>query len=251
MSAPTATSVSLILDVRETRLGTALSGLKVPFTTAALDVGDFLIQTVEGEPLLVAERKSHADFAASNSDGRYREQRARLLAVRGSGVAVLYILEGIWSESDGRIYGRITEAQLKRLTTRLMLRYGLPVLAADSIADTARWCRLLLTQLTEDPSVFQPDSEGAATSAMTGFTAALNTVKKGNKTAGGTAHAMLTAVPGLGAKRVEALLAEKSVADLVRLSAAELAAVVAGGKRLGDKLGTVLFEALHHSATMT
>jgi ERCC4-type nuclease len=251
MSAPTATSVSLILDVRETRLGTALTGLKVPFTTAALDVGDFLIQTAEGEPLLVAERKSHADFAASNSDGRYREQRARLLAVRGSGVAVLYILEGVWTESEGRIYGRTTEAQLKRLTTRLMLRYGLPVLAADSIVDTARWCRLLLTQLTEDPSVFQPDSEGAATSAMMGFTAALNTVKKGNKTAGGTAHAMLSAVPGLGAKRVEELLAEKSVADLVGLSAADLAAVVAGGKRLGDKLGTVLFEALHHSAKMT
>jgi len=241
LSSPSPSSLSLILDVRETRLGTALSSMNVPFTTAALDVGDFLIQNAEGEPRLVAERKSHADFAASNADGRYREQRARLMAVRGSGIAVLYILEGVWSESEGRIYGRTTEAQLKRLTTRLMLRYGLPVLAADSIIDTARWCRLLLTQLSEDSAVFQPDSEGAATSAMTGFTAALNTVKKGNKTAGGTAHAMLSAVPGLGAKRVEALLAEKSIAELVGLSATEIAAVVAGGKRLGEKLGTVLF----------
>lgn len=234
-------SLHLILDVREQRLGEALTILNVPFTTAALDVGDFLIQNAEGEPLLVAERKSHADFAASNADGRYREQRARLMAVRGSGVAVLYILEGIWSETEAKGYGRTNEAQLKRLTTRLILRYGLPVLAADSIMDTARWCRTLLAQLTDDPTVFQPESEAAAATAMSGFTAALNTVKKGNKTAEGTAQAMLSAIPGLGAKRVTALLAEKSIADLATMSADAIADITAGGKRLGPALGTLLY----------
>lgn len=231
----------LILDVRESRLGEALTALQVPYTTAALDVGDFLIQNAEGEPLLVAERKSHADFAASNADGRYREQRARLMAVRGSGVAVLYILEGAWS---GAAHGRTTEAQLKRLTTRLLLRYGMPVLATTSIKDTASWCQILMAQLTDDPSVFMPDSEAAAAGAMSGFTAALNTVKKGNKTAAGTAHAMLTAVPGLGAKRVAALLAEKSLVDLMILTEAELAALSVGGKRIGPALATTLHGAL-------
>jgi len=231
----------LILDVRESRLGEALTILAVPFTMAALDVGDFVIQNEEGEPLLVAERKSHADFAASNADGRYREQRARLMAVRGSGVAVLYILEGIWMETEARVYGRTTEAQLKRLTTRLLLRYGMPVLAADTLMDTARWCRTLLAQLTDDPAVFHPDSEAATTDAMSGFTAALNIVKKGNKTAGGTAHAMLSAVPGLGSKRVSALLAEKSIAELVAMSASEIGVLLVGGKRLGPKLGETLY----------
>jgi ERCC4-type nuclease len=234
----------LILDVRESRLAEALTLLKVPFSTAALDVGDLVIQNAEGEPLLVAERKSHADFAASNADGRYREQRARLMAVRGSGVAVLYILEGIWTETEGKLYGRTNEAQLKRLTTRLILRYGLPVLAADSIMDTARWCRTLLAQLTDDPTVFQPESEAAAANVMSGFTAALNTVKKGNKTPGGTAHAMLSAVPGLGLKRVEALLAEKSLVELAAMTATDIADITAGGKRLGPALGTTLYECM-------
>ena len=233
--------MNLILDVRESRLGEALTALQVPYTTAALDVGDFLIQNMEGEPLLVAERKSHADFAASNADGRYREQRARLMAVRGSGVAVLYILEGAWT---GVAYGRTTEAQLKRLTTRLLLRYGMPVLSTTSIADTARWCQILLAQLTDDPTVFHPDSEAAATDAMSGFTAALNTVKKGNKTATGTAHAMLTAVPGLGAKRVSALLAEKSLVDLIGLTEVALAEMTVGGKRIGPALAATLYSAL-------
>lgn len=236
----------LILDVRESRLAEALTLLKVSFSTAALDVGDLVIQNAEDEPLLVAERKSHADFAASNADGRYREQRARLMAVRGSGVAVLYILEGIWTETEGKLYGRTNEAQLKRLTTRLVLRYGLPVLAADSIMDTARWCRTLLAQLTDDATVFQPESEAAAAGAMSGFTAALSTVKKGNKTPAGTAHAMLSAVPGLGLKRVEALLAEKSLVELAAMTATEIAGITAGGKRLGPALGTAIYDCMRY-----
>ena len=239
------TIMHLIVDVREKRLAEALTVLDCPYTTAALDVGDILIQNEEGEPLLVAERKSHADFAASNSDGRYREQRARLMAVRGSGVAVLYILEGTWTQTDQQSYGRTSENQLKRLTSRLILRYGMPVLFTDSLLDTAYWCRLLVTQLTADPTVFQPESPAATADAMSGFTAALNTVKKGNKTAIGTAQAMLSAVPGLGSKRVESLLATASLAELVGMSATAIAELIAGGKRLGPKLGETLYECLH------
>jgi ERCC4-type nuclease len=214
---------------------------------AALDVGDILFQKADGEPLLVVERKSHADFAASNTDGRYREQRARLMAVRGGGCAVLYILEGTWSATGTRMFGfRTTEELLQRLTTRLILRYGMPVLASASLAETARWCRVILAQLGDDVDVFHPEDDMAAATAaaMSTFTASLNTAKKGNKTPEGTAHAMLSAVPGLGEKRVSALLAEKSIAELVGMSVAELAALSVGGKRIGDKLATTIASAL-------
>jgi len=222
---PTPTSgLRLVLDVRESRLADALKTLDVPFTLAPLDVGDFLIQNEEGEPLLVAERKSHADLAASNVDGRYREQRARLMAVRGSGVTVLYILEG----------GSLDNT-LKRITTRLMLRYGMPVLATSSLADTANWCRILLSQLSDDPTVFQ--TEAGMNSAMTGFTTALNTVKKGNKTPKGTARAMLSAIPGLGPKRIDSL--SISIAKLATLTVDEIAAL-----GVGPKLAATIYEAL-------
>ena len=203
-----------------------------------------MIQTAEGTPLLIVERKSHADFAASNRDGRYREQRARLMAARGSGIAVLYLLEGVWTGDDKVVHGATTQGQLKRLTSRLVMRYGLPVLFSNSIQDTATWCRLFVSQLTEDPTVFQPDSEGATSSAMSGFTASLSLVKKGNKTPVGTATAMLSGIPGLGAKRVEALLATHSIAALVGLTKEALGELVVGGKRLGPKLGATIAEAL-------
>jgi ERCC4-type nuclease len=241
--------IRLVLDSRETRLAEGLKVLGVPFQTAGLDVGDFLIQNETGEPLLVVERKSLADFAASNADGRYREQRARLMAVRGSGVAVLYILEGTWSLGGDLVYGRTPEKQLQRLVSRLVLRYGMPVLASSHILDTARWAKLLLEQLTDDPTVFVPEGDlaTAQVAAMAGMTAVLSTAKKGNKTPVGTAHAMLSAIPGLGSKKVDALLTTHSIVDLVALSASELSALQVGGKKLGV-LGPVIAESLRAKA---
>ena len=242
--------MQLVVDSRESRLAEGLKTIGVSFQTAGLDVGDFLIQTEAGEPLLVAERKSLADFAASNADGRYREQRARLMAVRGSGVAVVYILEGSWSLGDPlKMYGRTPEKQLQRLVTRLVLRYGMPVIQTEGILDTARWAKLLLEQLADDATVFAPEGDLATSqvAAMAGMTAVLSTAKKGNKTAAGTAHAMLSAIPGLGSKKVDALLATHSIADLVGLSALELSALQVGGKKLGV-LGPVIAESLRAKA---
>lgn len=238
----------LILDMRETALADACRARDLTFSTAALDVGDFLIQAADGSPLLVAERKTLADFAASNVDGRYREQRARLMAVRGGGAAVLYILEGAWSGDDGRRFGggRTTEGQLKRLATRLILRYGMPVLHATSIYDTAAWCGTLLSQLSDDPTVFHPESGSIAestTAAMTTYTATFTATKKGNR-GGGVAIGMLSAIPGLGAKKVAALLEGRTVADLCGLTAEELRALIVGGKKLGI-LGPIIYDALH------
>lgn len=237
--------MQLVVDSRESRLAEGLKMLGVPFQTAGLDVGDFLIQAETGEPLLVVERKSLADFAASNADGRYREQRARLMAVRGSGVAVLYVLEGTWSSGGDRVYGRTPEKQLQRLVSRLVLRYGMPVIQTEGIQDTARWAKLLLEQLTDDATVFVPEGDlaTAQVAAMAGMTAVLSTAKKGNKTPAGTAHAMLSAIPGLGSKKVDALLTTHSIADLVGLSAEQLSQVQVGGKKLGV-LGPVIAESL-------
>jgi ERCC4-type nuclease len=238
----------LVIDNREHALAAELTKLTVPFETAVLDVGDIAILTADGTQLLVAERKSHADFAASNTDGRDREQRARLMAVRGSGVAVLYILEGMWTADETRTWGRMTESNLKRLTTRLLLRYNMPVLASASVTDTARWCRTLLAQITDDVAVFQPEGDLATASAaaMSTFTAALSTAKKGNRTSGTVAAACLSGIPGLGAKRIEALLAVSSIAGLSGQTAAELSALVVGGKRLGAGVGAAIYEALHY-----
>jgi ERCC4-type nuclease len=234
----------LVIDCRERALQALITS---PFKSANLAVGDILIQKEDGEPLLVAERKTHADFASSLMDGRYREQRARLMATRGQGVAVLYILEGTWSTNLDREYPGVSEKQLQRLTSRLILRYGLPVLHTGSIRETAQWCERLLGQILEDPLVFHPEKGLAAEAvgAMAIYAASFSTVKKGNKDAGGTAISMLSAVPGLGNKKVTGLLESRSIADLCNMSQDDLAVVDIGGKKLGAAAAKTLYEALH------
>jgi ERCC4-type nuclease len=237
---------ALVVDNREHGLIAELGRLGVDHTVEALSVGDFAVRSDDGQTLVIAERKSHADFAASNADGRYREQRARLMAARGGGTAVLYVLEGTWSGREDTVIGwRTTEGQLRRLTTRLLLRYGMPVLMSRDLADTASWARLLLAQVTDDGAVFVPEEGGVAvTAALAGLTAALSTARKGNKTPASTAAAMLSAVPGLGEKRVTALLAERSLGELAAMSVEEVAGLVVGGKRIGAAVATTIVAAL-------
>jgi ERCC4-type nuclease len=242
-------SLQLIVDVREKALMSELTNLGASFTATALDVGDVAIQDAEGAPLLVAERKSLADFAASNSDGRYREQRARLMALRGGGTPVVYFLEGRWRGDPTALHGfRTTEDLLKRLTSRLTLRYGLPVIMTADIRDTAQWCMLLMRQLAEDVSVFS--HEAAFATAMGGFTEAISAVKRSNRGAESVATGMLSAVAGLGGKRATGLAAAHSIAALCEMDADELAGLVVSGKRLGAKVGAALYEALHGPSTV-
>ena len=236
----------LILDNRERSLMAECTRLAIPFQTSVLDVGDIMIQNDMAEPLLVAERKTHADFASSLMDGRYKEQRARLMATRGQGIAVLYILEGTWSPGVDRMFHRVSEHQLQRLTTRLVLRYGMPVLHTASLTATAQWCQRLLEQMTSDPEVFHPQKGLAAetTGAMASYATTFSAVKKANKGEGGVAIGMLSSIPGLGGKRVIGLLEQKSIADLVTMTALEIAGITVG-KKLGEKIGQAVFDALH------
>lgn len=239
--------MALVIDSREKALQGQLTSLGVPFTTGGLSVGDIMIQKPDGQALLVAERKTHADFASSLMDGRYREQRTRLMATRGQGIATLYMLEGTWSDSLSRIYpGNVSEVQLQRLTSRLILRYGMPVIMTASLYETAQWCARLLSQIQEEPEVFHPEKGLAAETAgaMATYAATFTTVKKGNRNAGSVAIQMLSAVPGLGAKKVTGLLGQTSIAKLATMSAEDIGNLVVEGKRLGKTVGQTLFEAL-------
>ena len=122
----------------------------------------------------------------------------------------------------------------------------MPVLSTTTLADSARWCGRLLQQIVAEPGVFHPKALAAEmTGAMATYTATFSAVKKGNKDSAGVAVAMLSAVPGLGGKRVVALLAQKSVADLVGMTVDEIGVLQVGGHKLGDKVGLALYEALH------
>ena len=66
------------------------------FSRACLDLGDFHIRAIDtNDPFLILERKTIADFIASIKDGRYTEQKLRMLSFKEQHTTrVGYIVEG-------------------------------------------------------------------------------------------------------------------------------------------------------------
>lgn len=176
---------------------------------------------------LVVERKTLSDFAASNVDGRYRDQRARLAAFPDA--AILYVLEGKACETP----------LLRRLITRLMLRYGFPVLQTSCVQDSATWVAAMLEQVSADCEVFARTAPDLSECQL-----AVSAVRRKNVTPLGVAVRMLEAVPRLGKRRAEALLERFSVSDLAHMSRDELSSTSLNGRRLGDKAADALATAL-------
>jgi ERCC4-type nuclease len=223
--------MSIILDSREHGLIAANPELSVK----QLPVGDAWILHEE-KPIVIVERKTTADFEASFLDGRYREQRTRLLAYSAEQKAkALYILEG---GLDGKTRTLQRQA-LQKLANRLMLRYGVSVWCSTSLEDTAKVLKTLADQVKEDPKVF----EGETLS----YTDVQHVTKKANKEdPKAFACAALQQCPGLSAKSVSALIEHfgsfKGVYDAEESILAEMKV---GTRKLGPVVAKRLYGLLH------
>ena len=118
-------------------------------------VGDIWIGDLSGVDLkaggVILERKTAADLEASIMDGRYKEQRGRLLAYADQHkVAVGYVIEGILDRLDGRL----TESALLKHITRLQFHYQIPVVQTASAQETVRLAQLIDEQWLKEGGKF-------------------------------------------------------------------------------------------------
>lgn len=89
--------ITLIVDNREKAI---IPLLTVPYELANLEIGDFQL-LVDDQLVVLIERKSYSDLSASIIDGRYREQKKRILS---QGISkVIYLFEGDIDSYKGSI----------------------------------------------------------------------------------------------------------------------------------------------------
>lgn len=231
--------MSIILDTREHGLIPLLPDAPVK----QLSVGDALIQNGD-QTMIVVERKTTADFEASFLDGRYREQRTRLLAFcQANKARALYILEG---GVDGRVRSltsptrSLTRSAIQKLIHRLMLRYNVAVWVTRSLEDTAATLTLLAEQVKEDPKVFEGE--------QLSYTDVMAPTKKANKD-DPRAFAMtaLQGCPGVSAKSAGAILeaCQGSLTGVLAADEGTLAGIKAGERRVGPAVAKRLYALLH------
>ena len=211
------------LDMRETGLRAALS---VAPPTAALPVGDVWIGC-EGEEVaangIILERKTVADFDASIKDGRYDEQRGRMLAyAQERGAKVAYVVEGHLEKST------LGPVALVKKIAHAELNHGIPVFRTFSQAETARLCEALLAMWADGK--FGGEA-GRAQKAADG----IHVVKKANVADPHQfALQILCQCPGMSVKGAEALLAEfGNLRKVLSADVAAIAAVKVGTRKFG------------------
>jgi len=131
----------LVLDQREKALLEGVVALGIDVESETLDLGDVLLQG-NGKELLM-ERKTWKDLFSSMKDGRYREQRSRLLSWRNESRKVWYLVEGLSPCPEER---EETEKIVCRHTLlRLLTAYDVPIFFLKDLKETIRWLYYLST----------------------------------------------------------------------------------------------------------
>jgi ERCC4-type nuclease len=226
------------LDTRESELIKLLENS----TVKQLPVGDVWIgitpeeKVIEGA--LIIERKSIKDLEASILDGRYREQRGRILSYcQENKTQPLYILEGALSSNTGRLQKKA----IMKFINRLTLRYQIPVLQTESVEETAELIQALIEQWKEDPTVLQRTTE------IVKVTDGLHIQKKAN--AGDHkqfAISCLAQCPGVSVKMAEALVTTfGSLKGVIEAPVKEIETVKVGTRKVGPVVSKRLSELLN------
>lgn len=202
-----------------------------------LDVGDVEIR-FEDRVFVIERKASLADLCAGFQDGRYHEQKSRLVHAGDEGEkrTPLYVIEGLdvieWSDNPIP-YSGVRYDQVQAAIVKTSLRDGIPVLFSRNCEETARLVAYIAKQISLRG--FEPKN----VSHLAGARVAK---RKRQCTADKLWATMLSTIPGMGMARAQRVAAAyPTLSALAAASEEELADVaVAGGRRLGPALAKVL-----------
>jgi ERCC4-type nuclease len=229
----------------DTREGELIRLLQAPQDIVKqLPVADIWIGITELNTLseggLLIERKSIRDLEASILDGRYREQRGRLLAsCHENKTQPMYILEGSFSSGTGRL----TKKALMKFINRLIFHYNIAVMQTASISETAELIQTLAEQWKEDPTSLQRTTE------VVKVTDGIHVQKKANAMDPRQfAICCIAQCPGVSVKAAEQLIITfGSLPSVIQASKEDLEQVKVGARKIGPVVSKRLYELLHHS----
>lgn len=230
------------IDHREGDLIRCLESSEEKAIVNALPVGDIWIGRTDDEKDggLVIERKSIRDFEASILDGRYREQKGRILAFcQDRKCQPVYVLEGAWNSATGRLQKKA----LIKIANRLILHYQIPVIHTASVQETAEVIQSLLEQWKEDPTSLQRTTE------LVKVSDGIHVQKKANamdpRQFGISCLAQCT---GVSVKMAESIIDQVgSLSGVMTASVKEIQEIKVGGRRVGPAVAQRLWDLLHYT----
>ena len=232
----------LIIDTRETgSVAKELDVLGTYYTIEPLHVGDFAIKDDDDAFIAVWERKSCADLAASINDGRYAEQKGRLLALecRWKG----YLLEGYYPETGIRFPTKggktsvVPRSTIDSVKLGLMLRDGFTLY---ELADSKHTAIFLTKMMAKLPEYLQ----GSSNTYEESLIKSISTVRKENMTPEVCYIAQLCQIPGVSHGIAQAIhTVYPNMRTLLNLDITHLTEIpVSSSRRLGKVLAQRIYD---------
>jgi ERCC4-type nuclease len=216
------------VDTRECKLRELLEKNETIFVTKPLELGDILIEHPKRQ--ILVERKTIADFHASITDGRYKNQKLRLLEWRNkideqtdARKNIIYLFEEKPGDNKDKAYwGALVN---------MILRDNIGVIQCDGMVRTAQVIADIKKKLDEDK--FDELEGGGRNISLEGYAKGkFNTPKH-------CYLGQLSLIPGLS-PAIAGKIAEKYPnmrALLDQMNVKELANIrITEKRRLGDKL---------------
>jgi ERCC4-type nuclease len=219
-----------------------------PNTAINLPVGDIWIckeekeekeeeeKEKEKENGLVIERKTVKDLEASIMDGRYREQRGRILAYcHEHHTQPLYIIEGPMRTR------KLPKETLMKFLNRLTLHYQIAVIRTESVYETIEWLKTLEEQWKKDPKELQ------RTTALVQVSDGIHVQKKVNANDPKQfTLACLVQCPGISVKMAEVIYNEIGVlSEVMKATEKQIQEIKVGARKIGPVVSKRLFDLLH------
>jgi len=106
----------------------------ISYKVCNLPIGDFIFKNSSDESLIyIIERKTILDLASSITDGRFREQKQRLLDSIGAPDKIIYVLEG---NKNLKRYGSISKCIIDSSILNLIFKHQYKVIHTLSDLET-------------------------------------------------------------------------------------------------------------------
>lgn len=203
--------VKMILDNREHKLISLIPNTDVK----NLDNGDVHFM-LDDQLVLIVERKTISDLSSSVKDGRYREQKARLILKSRENIKIMYIIEDDKPKKYSSYNHNLKNSTILSCIVNTMVRDGLFVHTTRSVEDTAEFLNKLSSQLKKNGKHILENGKNSEEQKFD-YINSLNQKKKENVNKNMCFINQLCQIPGVSAKIGELIANEYiCMSDLVR-----------------------------------
>ena len=210
--------MNIIVDTRETGLIPLLENkhADIQISQENLNIGDIHLCKPDGTTLMIFERKTIQDLAASIRDGRYKEQGLRLTHSSVPNHHIVFIIEGNIENYQPNAYTKqpLQQSALYSSIVSTLYYKGFSVLQTKDLVDTGKWILRFADKMIRSKDTPYYDMQGEQGS-NTQYIDHIKMKKQSNITPENIDEIMLCQIPGISCVIANAILNDYSSLKII------------------------------------